>query len=76
MDYSDIVKVAEETDLKRVNAYLQTGRWRIIDTVRGQTESGLAYELYVLGWLGKCADDDTSEFPVPEQGYWAEPDFL
>ena len=67
MDYSDVRKVVEETDLARVQAYLDTGRWSILAVAPGQQEDKSAYILYCLGWHGpddpEFPDEDTSEFP-------------
>lgn len=74
MDLENVVKIAEENDPNRVNAYLSTGRWNLIAAAAGQTGEGDAYMLYSLGWLGAASDSDTSEFPaMPESNGWAEP---
>ena len=67
MDISKAVKIAEETDINRVNAYLKTGHWWTISVAPGRTAGGEAYNLYSLGWLGAASEDDASEFPeMPE----------
>ena len=67
MDYSDVRKVVEETDINRVQVYLATKRWSILTLAPGQREDRSAYCLYVLGWYGPfdpdCPDLDHSEFP-------------
>lgn len=66
MDYTNFVKVAEETDPERVNKYLETGRWKILTVCPGQYSNGPAYAIYTLGWLGAEDENDTSEQPVPD----------
>ena len=69
-----VVKIVEETDATRVNAYLNTGRWQLIASAPGQTEMGEPYVLYSLGWLGAVDNSDTSEFPeLPVSSGWADP---
>lgn len=68
MDYSDIRKIVEETDPARVQIYLDTRRWILLDTAPGRDAEGRPYFLYSLGWYGpydpEFPEDDASEFPV------------
>lgn len=68
MDYSNIIKIAEETDKKRVQKYLDTKRWTILAVAPGTREDGSAYAMYSLGWWGphdpEFPENDHTEFPV------------
>lgn len=61
MDYNKIKKIAEETDIKIVQKYLDTGRWYILSVAPGCREDGTAYNLYALGWID--SDQDTPYDP-------------
>lgn len=67
MDYSDIKKVVEETNVEIVQKYLDTGRWRVLAVAPGYREDGSAYHLYALGWYGPVDGSDHSEFPNSEE---------
>lgn len=63
MDYSNIKKVAHETDPEIVNRYLATERWIILSVGPGQEPDKTAYQLYSLGWYGNYTPSVDTEFP-------------
>ncbi|MBD5162171.1 MAG: hypothetical protein HDT14_09195 [Oscillibacter sp.] len=67
-DYSCIVKVVQETDVDRVQKYLDTQRWVILSIAPGQLPDRTAYQLFALGWYGpydpEFPERDHSEFPL------------
>ena len=67
MDYSDVKKVVETTNVNHVNAYLATDRWAILETAGGVDENGAPVILYALGWYGNYSETVDTEFPkLPE----------
>ena len=66
-DYSGILKVVQETDVERVQKYLDTKRWGILSIAPGQWSDHSAYQLFALGWYGpydpEFPENDQSEFP-------------
>ncbi len=67
-DYSSIQKVIQETDVERVQKYLDTQRWVVLSIAPGQRPDLSAYQLFALGWYGpydpEFPDEDHSEFPL------------
>ena len=66
----DVVKVTEVDNPSDANAYVATGRWKLLDMTCGQCWDGGCYACdsrYALGWLGPADPEhpemDTSEFP-------------
>ena len=57
MNYSDIKKVTEETDIQVVQKYLDTGHWYILSVAPGHREDGTAYHLYALGLCNSIQEE-------------------
>ena len=58
--YSEIKKVLQLTDEKRVQAHLDTGKWVILSIAPGQHPDSSAYNLFAIG----SCDPDAKELPL------------
>lgn len=64
IDYTEFKKVVQETDVERVQDYLDTGLWVILSIAVGQAPDLSAYQLFALG----ARSPDAGEPPLRGKG--------